>query len=59
MITYMVKVLDRQDDTIIIKAPATYLPYLRRMERSERKTQLFPDSNIQSKTDFALKLKQK
>lgn len=53
MITHMVKVLDRQDDTIIVKVPATYLPYLRRIERSERKTQLFSDSNIQSKmVDF-------
>lgn len=59
MITYMVKVLDRQDDMVIVKVPTTYLPYLRRIERSERRTQLFPDSNIQNKADFTLKLKQK
>ncbi|MDD5198064.1 MAG: hypothetical protein PHN60_04365, partial [Candidatus Gracilibacteria bacterium] len=55
----MVKVLDRQEDIIIVKVPATYLPLLRRIERNERKTQLFSDSNIKNKTSFALSLKQK
>lgn len=31
----MVKILDRQEGTVIVKVPTTYLPYLRKMERSE------------------------
>lgn len=55
----MVKVLDRQDDTIIVKVPATYLPFLRKMERNDKKGHVFSDSHIKNKTDFALSLKQK
>ncbi|MDP2104188.1 MAG: hypothetical protein Q8K26_04685 [Candidatus Gracilibacteria bacterium] len=55
----MVKILDRQDDTVIVKVPTTYLPYLRKIERSQRNASFFPDSNIKNKTDFALSLKQK
>jgi hypothetical protein len=32
----MVKILDKQEDTMIVKIPTSYLPYLRKIERSEK-----------------------